>query len=91
MSNYKFSRSPIYYSSTLLYDKRIRYSGGYYTPIGNIYEIRAYKPRDKRKSRLSKTIYTREEYRCMVYADNEYEAYITMLDFGYEDIVIINP
>ena len=90
MSKDKSLRTSIYYSSTLLYEKGIRYSGGY-IPLGNIYEIKAYKPRDKRKSSLSKTIYTREEYRCMVYADNEYEAYITMLDFGYEDIVIINP
>lgn len=91
MANYKFSRSPIYYSSSLLYEKGIRYNGGYYNPIGNIYEVIAYKPRDKIKSRLGKTIYILEEYRCMVYADNEYEAYILMLDFGYEDIVIINP
>lgn len=91
MSKDKSLRTSIYYSSTLLYEKGIRYNGGYYNPIGNIYEVKAYKPRDKIKSRLGSTIYTREEYRCMVYADNEYEAYITMLDFGYEDIVIINP
>lgn len=90
MSKDKSLRTSIYYSSSLLYEKAERYNGGHIS-IGNVYEVKAYKPRDKRKSRLSSTIYTREEYRCMVYADNEYEAYILMLDFGYEDIVIINP
>lgn len=90
MAKHKFPTSHIYYSSALLYDKAERYNGGHIS-IGNIYEVKAYKPRDKRKSKLGKTIYTREEHTCYVYADNEYEAYITMLDFGYEDIVIINP
>lgn len=91
MANYKFSRSPIYYSSSILYDKSIIHRGDFELPIGNVYEVKAYKARDKRKSRLSSTIYTREEHTCYVYADNEYEAYILMLDYGYEDIVIINP
>lgn len=90
MDNYKFSRSPIYYSSSILYDKDIIHRGGS-IPIDEIYEVKAYKARGKRKSKLSRTIYTREEYTCYIYADNEYEAYILMLDYGYEDIVFINP
>ena len=78
------------YTSIVLYDKGLRYKGGH-IPMGHIYEVKAYKPRSNRRSRLGKGIYTRQEYRCSVYADNEYEAYILMLDLGYEDIVIINP
>jgi hypothetical protein len=78
----------IYYSSRLLYNKPYE---SIITPIGDIYEMKAYKPRANRRSRLGKGIYTRQEYRLIVYADNEYEAYITLLDYGYTDIVIINP
>jgi len=86
MADHEFLSSPIYYSSSLLYDKKktsFRF--------GNVYEVKAYKPWDKRRYKLGKTIYTRQEYTCMVYADNVYEAYITLLDYGYIDIVIINP
>lgn len=83
--------SPIYYSSILLYNKDYRWAISNEVDIGDVYEFKAYKPRDKRRSRLSKTIYTRQEYWCMVYADSVYEAYITLLDYGYIDIVIINP
>lgn len=83
-------RSPTYYSSILLYNKGVNYNGGNIS-LGSIYEFIAYRHRDKRRSKLSKTIYTRKEHWCMVYADSVYEAYITLLDFGYTDIVIINP
>lgn len=83
--------TPTYYSSILLYNKGYRWSISNQVDLGTIYEFKAYKPRDKRRSRLGKTIYTRKEHWCMVYADNVYEAYITLLDYGYIDIVIINP
>lgn len=83
-------RPPEYYSTILLYNKGLIYNGDDSIPFGYIYEVKAYKARSKRKSRLGRNIYTRQEYVCYVYAHNEYEAYILMLDYGYEDITVIN-